>query len=314
MVTAGGRTFCPVSVGGAEAWVTVRVWLPAASPGLASTVERPMLPAPLLSRKGPEATGVVSVPTVLAETDDPALATLVTLKRALPGRAAGPVVPPASVGAEDVPVVLPQADCLVMESGTNALAAVCSAVISEFRPCIELTRVWLAVLWLVSCCSGSRSTCISWVMICVVFSPEMRPSMAPMAVPFSGWSIRANGQGADREGPPRGRSGQAVRSAEELEHRLRGLVGLRQHRDAGLLQDLAPGEGGHLLGHVGVADAGLCGSGVLSGNRQAVDGVLQTVLDRTQVSTLRGDPLDGLVDADQRCVSASLGRDVECVD
>src|SRR4051812_11112081 len=208
-------------------------------------------------------------------------------------------------------MVLPQADCSVIESGTNALAAVCSAVMREFNPCMVLTRVWLAVLWLVSCCSGSRSTCISWLMICVVFRPEMRPSMAPMAAPFPGWSVRANGHGADREGPPRGRSGQAGRSAEELEHRLRGLVGLSQHRDAGLLEDLAPGEGGHLLGHVGVADAGLCGSGVLRRHAQAVDGVLQPVLDRTEVSPLAGNLPDRGVDRGKRGVRGRLGADVD---
>ena len=77
---------------------------------------------------GPEADRLVSAPTVFAETTDPALATLVTVNRALPGRAVGPVVTLASVDADEVPVVLPQADCLVIESGTNAFAAVCSAV------------------------------------------------------------------------------------------------------------------------------------------------------------------------------------------
>src|SRR4051812_22207173 len=183
MTTDGCKTFDPVRVAAAEACVTVTLCVPADSVLPGARADSPMLAAPLTIWIGPDPTGSVSEPTVPEETTDAALATFMTVNRALPGRAVGPVVTPASVGADEVPVVLPQADCLVIESGTNALAAVCRAVISEFRPCIVLTRVWLAVLWLVSCCSGSRSTCISWVMICVVFRPEMRPSMAPMAVP-----------------------------------------------------------------------------------------------------------------------------------
>ena len=156
---------------------------------------------------------LVSEPTVPEETTDAALATLVTVKRALPGWAVGPVVTLASVDADDVPVVLPQADCLVIESGTKALAAVCSAVKSEFRPCIELTMFWLSVLWLVSCCSGSRSTCISWLMICVVFRPEMRPSMAPMAVPFPGPCLRAGGR---PRGGPGGPAPWTIRSSRSI--------------------------------------------------------------------------------------------------
>jgi hypothetical protein len=59
--------------------------------------------------------------------------------------------------------------------------------------------------------------------------------------------------------PPAVRDG----SAEQGQDRLRDLVRLRQHRGTGLREDLRPGEGHHLLRHVGVADPGL-GSGRFS--------------------------------------------------
>ena len=39
------------------------------------------------------------------------------------------------------------------------------------------------------------------------------------------------------------------------------------------------------LSHIYVADTGFCGSDVLSGNTQVVDGMLQTVLDSAQFAT-----------------------------
>src|SRR5690606_22172332 len=54
-------------------------------------------------------------------------------------------------------------------------------------------------------------------------------------------------QGAPEAAP----CGQAA-SAQEREHVLRGLVGLGQHRGAGLLQDLVAAELGRFLGEVGV--------------------------------------------------------------
>ena len=43
--------------------------------------------------------------------------------------------------------------------------------------------------------------------------------------------------------------------AQQREHALRGLVGLREHARAGLLQDVQLRELGHLRRHVHVADA-----------------------------------------------------------
>ena len=68
--------------------------------------------------------GAVSEPTVPRDTAAPAVATLVTVKLLLPGRAPGPVRAEASVLFEDVATALVHADCPVMASGTNALAAV----------------------------------------------------------------------------------------------------------------------------------------------------------------------------------------------
>src|SRR6476661_5747898 len=119
MVTAGASALVPVREAPAEACVTVTWCVPAASVAPDVTAERPMAPAPLVIWKGPVATGLVSEPTVPDETTEAALATLVTTNRALPGWAPGPVVTVARADAEEVAVVLPQADCWVIESGTK---------------------------------------------------------------------------------------------------------------------------------------------------------------------------------------------------
>ena len=106
-------------------------------------------------------------------------------------------------------------------------------------------------------------------------------------------------------------------SAEEREDTLRGLVGLREHRGAGLGQDLVPGELDHFLRHVGVADAALRGGQVLDRDVEVVDGVVEPVLDGTQVGASgrhrldrgvdRLDRVGGTVDLDGGGFVAGLG-------
>ena len=76
---------------------------------------------------------------------------------------------------------------------------------------------------------------------------------------------------------------------EQLQGRLRLGVGLRQDRDAGLLQDVVPRQLRGLVGDVDVADARLSGAEVLGLDGEVVDGAAQTVLDgaeRTAQATL----------------------------
>ena len=133
IVTAGGRTFCPVRVAAAEAWATVE--LVAVGREVCSRVDRREAEAARTlgeqERPGGHRRGQRS--DRLRGDGGSGAGDVVTVNRALPGWAAGPVVTLASVDADEVPVVLPQVDCLVMVSGTNALAAVCSAVKSELR-------------------------------------------------------------------------------------------------------------------------------------------------------------------------------------
>ena len=68
------------------------------------------------------------------------------------------------------------------------------------------------------------------------------------------------------------------------------LVGLRQHRGAGLRQDLRAGEVHHLAGHVGVADPALRRGQVLDRHVEVVDGVLEPVLVGTEVARGRSRP------------------------
>src|SRR5664279_47336 len=90
----------------------------------ATRSDRPRRAVPLLTMKGPPAMGALSDPTVPRDTAAPAVATLVTVKLLLPGRAPGPVSAEATVLFEEVATALLHTDCPVMASGTNALAAV----------------------------------------------------------------------------------------------------------------------------------------------------------------------------------------------
>src|SRR3954466_2764248 len=83
---------------------------------------------------------------------------------------------------------------------------------------------------------------------------------------------------------------------EERQDVLGQLVGLREHRRAGLAEDLVLGHVDRLLGHVDVADARLGGDQVLLVDADVRQGVLEAVLDRTEDRALRGDLIDRGVD------------------
>src|SRR3954447_4464589 len=148
-----------------------------------------------------------------------------------------------------------------------------------------LSRSWVA-----------PSAATSWVIRAVVSRPETMPSTLRLAIRClrcgSGeCSVRSEGGGRSLPPSPLVRSYYLLRysgpaSAEELQDTLRALVGLSQHRGAGLGQDLRAREGDHLLRHVGVADAALRRGQVLDGDIHVVEGVLEPVLRRTELGTL----------------------------
>src|SRR3972149_3892217 len=74
---------------------------------------------------------------------------------------------------------------------------------------------------------------------------------------------------------------------QQLEDSLGGAVGLGQDGHACLLKNLRSHQPGALHGDVGIADAGLGSGEVLHSDAQAGDGVLQTVLDSTEVRSGR---------------------------
>src|SRR6478735_5314265 len=142
---------------------------------------------------------------------------------------------------------------------------------------------------------GAASSCMNWSTIAAVSRPLPSPLMLadPIAVPSrrSAPVGPVVPGGSRRPRPARHQVGESSlsRSAEEGQHALRGLVGLRQHRRAGLGQDLRAGEAHHLLRHVGVADARLRRRQVLDRDVHVVDGVLEPVLDGTELATLGRD-------------------------
>src|SRR4051794_11094286 len=83
---------------------------------------------------------------------------------------------------------------------------------------------------------------------------------------------------------------------EERQDVLGQLVGLREHRRAGLAEDLVLGHVDRLLGHVDVADARLGGDQVLLVDADVRQGVLEAVLNRAEDRALRGDLIDRGVD------------------
>src|SRR3954468_15298073 len=84
--------------------------------------------------------------------------------------------------------------------------------------------------------------------------------------------------------------------AEERQNALARLVRLRQHRSAGLLQDLELRELDHLAGHVHVADAALGGGQVLLVDGRVLERVPETVLHRAELRALRAHGVDGGID------------------
>ena len=110
---------------------------------------------------------------------------------------------------------------------------------------------------------------------------DRRRTVGPFVI--SGLSGPVTGQGADL--------------AEQGQDVLGSRVGLGEDRRAGLLEDLGLGEGDHLGGNVEVPDTGHRGVEVLRGDADRGRGVLQAVLDRTEIATGLGDVADGGVDA-----------------
>ena len=100
---------------------------------------------------------------------------------------------------------------------------------------------------------------------------------------------------------------------EELEDGLGLLVRLGQHGLGGLHQHVHLGVVHHFLGHIGVTDTAVGGGQVLNRNVQVVDGVLQTVLEGTQVGTLAGNGVDGVLDGIDGAAGQGLAGDLQVV-
>lgn len=121
----------------------------------------PRAAVPLPSRRGPSLTGVVSEPTEPEVTDAPAVATLRTVKVAVPGSAFGPTEVVARPGREETALAEVQADALVMVSGMNAFAAVCRPVRVALRAWRTVAMFWLSLLPFSRGLPEVRSTAIS---------------------------------------------------------------------------------------------------------------------------------------------------------
>src|SRR5690606_29242673 len=94
---------------------------------------------------------------------------------------------------------------------------------------------------------------------------------------------------------------------QEAQHRLRQLVGLGQDRGTSLLQDLVLAQRSGFGGVVGILDTATGCRDVFTDILQVGDGVLETVLYRTELGTLRVDGLDRLIDG-LHCNLGTFGR------
>src|SRR5690349_19355147 len=138
-------------------------------------------------------------------------------------------------------------------------ALVVSEANAAFRSCNDFTLVCSVLSLALRLVWVWASTCISWEMIVLVSSPLTRP--LTLAVDAIGHllssvelKIRARGESGTQPSPG-STTACSVGSAQQLQNALRRLVGLREHRGAGLRQEVGPSEVDHLGSHVGVADA-----------------------------------------------------------
>lgn len=105
-----------------------------------------------------------------------------------------------------------------------------------------------------------------------------------------------------------------TRLPQQREHVLLRLVGLRQHRDTGLLQDLRLAQIRRFLGEVGVLDPRAGAGDVVRHVLQVADGRVEAVLHRAQVTPQVVDEGQGVVDHADGLVGAVLGLDVDGAD
>src|SRR3990167_11541825 len=85
--------------------------------------------------------------------------------------------------------------------------------------------------------------------------------------------------------------------AQQAKHCLRQLVGLGQNRSTCLLHNLVLGQVSRFCGEVSILDTTTGCRDVFCDVLQVADGVLEAVLHRTEISALRVDVLDRLVDS-----------------
>src|SRR4051812_30310779 len=269
-----------------------------------------VVPSDAVRVSGPLAITVLGDAMVFTETRACAAATEVT------SNVRDPVVVPVADAVTEVEleVTLVPAQVEVLASEDARLPMVPRAV--DSLPSASAAFCWV-VCWFLRRVCWLPWTATSWLMIELVSRPETAPEMVTWDKAGLLGGRRAverdrvePGDGGLEGAPPPGvYSG--FRSLEQLEHRLRGLVGLREHGGAGLREDLVLRELDHLRRHVRVTDPALGRRHVLDGDVEVVDRVLEPVLERTQVRARRGDTLDGGVERGDRVLGRGRGGEVE---
>src|SRR3954454_4692741 len=270
-----------------------------------------VVPSDCVRVRGALAMIVLGEAIVPAETRACAAARSVTSKVSEPAE-----VPVADAVTElELEVTVVPAQVEVFASEEARLPTVPRAV--DSLPSASAAFCWL-VCWVRRSVCWFPCTVTSWLMIELVSRLEMAPEMVTWDT--AGLLAKADdgrawlGRTGRRRGgwaapPPRVYSG--LRSLQQHEHRLRGLVGLREHGGAGLREDLVLRELDHLRRHVRVTDPALGRRHVLDGDVEVVDRVLEPVLERTQVRARRGDTLDGGVERGDRVLGRGRGGEVE---
>ena len=99
-------------------------------------------------------------------------------------------------------------------------------------------------------------------------------------------------------------------SAQQFEHALRHLVGLRHHGHTGLLQDLRLAQLSGFLRKVGILNPASRSGQVLRGGLKVFDGGLEAVLNGAQIGPSAVDQCQGLIDDVDGIVGAGAGADV----
>ena len=96
-----------------------------------------------------------------------------------------------------------------------------------------------------------------------------------------------------------------IKLSKQLQYTLRSHISLSQHSCCSLLENVVLGECHDLFSHVEITDSGFCSLEILRCVVKVAYGVFQTILIGAELTPLRGNLLNSIVDL-SNCVSSGI--------